>query len=129
MIILSTRIFSSVTARFSSYSQLKFGEISICSKDTSKRRSFSDDSLVFLSSFSSSTMFQNSHSIIVCFLFFRNSNWFCRRVALAKISCICLWMFSSSWRTRSRSVFTLFHFIIKKVRLHLRSSVEIVPRI
>ncbi len=112
---------ASVTVSVEKLSQSKSDEISICLKNTSKRRSFSNDSLVFLSFFSSSTMFWNSRSIIICFLFFRNTNWFCRWVAFAKISCICLWVFSSSSRTRSRSVFTLFHFIIKKVRLHLRS--------
>jgi len=101
-------------------SQLKSDEISICLKDTSKRRSFNDDSLVFLSSFSSLTMFQNSCLIIICFLFFRNINWFCRWVVFAKIFCICLWAFNSSSRTRLHSVFILFHFIIEKVRLHLQ---------
>ena len=112
---------ASATVSVEKLSQSKSDEISICSKNTSKRRSFSDDSLVFLSFFLSSTMFRNFRLIIVCFLFFRNTNWFCKQVVLAKISCICLWTFSSSLRTWSRSVFTLFHFIIKKVRLHLRS--------
>ncbi len=111
---------ASVIVSVKKFSQSKSDEISICLKNTSKRKSFSDDSLVFLSSFSSSTMFWNSHSIIICFLFFRNTNWFCKQVVLAKIFCICLWAFSSSRRTRSHSVFILFHFIIKKVRLHLR---------
>ena len=109
-----------VTVSVEKFSQSKFDESSICSKNISKKRLFSDDSLVFLSFFSSSTMFQNFRSIINCFLFFRNINWFCRRVVLAKISCICLWAFSSSSRTRSHSAFILFHFIIEKVRLHLR---------
>ncbi len=112
---------ASATVSVEKLSQSKSDEISICLKNTSKRKSFNDDSLVFLSSFSSSMMFQNFHSIIICFLFFRNTNWFCRWVALTKISCICLWAFSSLWRTWSCSVFTLFHFIIKKVRSHLRS--------
>ncbi len=103
------------------FSQSKSDEISICLKNMSKRRLFSNDLLVFLSSFSSLMMFQNFHSIIICFLFFRNTNWFCRWVTFAKISCICLWVFSSSWRTQLHSVFTFFHFIIEKVRLHLRS--------
>ena len=112
---------TSVTVSVEKLSQSKSDEISICLKNTSKRRLFSNDSLVFLSSFSSLTMFWNSHSIIICFLFFRNSNWFCRWIVLAKIFCICLWAFSSLWRTWLHSVFILFHFIIKKVRLHLRS--------
>ncbi len=109
-----------MTVSVEKLSQLKSDEISICLKNTLKRRSFNDDSLVFLSSFSSSMMFQNFYLIIVCFLFFRNTNWFCRWIAFAKIFCICLWMFSSSSRTWLHSVFTLFHFIIKKVRLHLQ---------
>jgi len=112
---------ASVTVSVEKLSQLKSDEISICSKNMSKRRSFSNNSLVFLSFFLSSMMFWNFHSIIICFLFFRNTNWFCKWVVLAKIFCICLWMFSSSSRTRSHFVFTLFHFIIEKVRLHLRS--------
>ncbi len=112
---------ASVIVSVEKLSQSKSDEILTCLKDTSKRRSSSDDSLVFLSSFLSLTMFQNFRSIIVCFLFFRNTNWFCRRVALAKISCICLWVFSSSWRTRSRSAFILFHSIIKNIRSHLWS--------
>ncbi len=111
---------ASVTVSVEKFSQSKFDEISICSKDTSKRRSFNDNSLILVSSFLSLMMFWNFRSIIVCFLFFRNTNWFCRWVAFAKISYIYLWVFSSSWRTRSCSVFILFHFIIKKVRLHLR---------
>ena len=112
---------ASVIVSVEKLSQLKSDEILICSKNTLKRKSFNNDLLVFLSFFLSSTMFWNFHSIIVCFLFFRNTNWFCRWVTLAKISCICLWAFSNSSRTWSRSVFTLFHFIIEKVRLHLRS--------
>jgi uncharacterized protein YktB (UPF0637 family) len=38
-------------------SQLKFDEILICLKNTSKRRSFSDDSLILASSFLSLMMF------------------------------------------------------------------------
>jgi len=38
-------------------SQLKFDEILICLKDTSKRRLFSDDSLILASSFLSLMMF------------------------------------------------------------------------
>ncbi len=102
-------------------SQLKSDEISICSKNTLKRRSFNNDLLVFLSFFLNSMMFWNFHSIIVYFLFFKNLNWFCKWVTLMKISCICLWAFSNSWRIQSCSIFILFHFIIKKVRLHLRS--------
>jgi len=112
---------ASATVSVEKLSQSKSDEISICLKNTSKRRSFSNDSLVFLSFFSSSTMFWNFHLIIVCFLFFRNINWFCRWVAFAKIFYICLWAFSSSSRTWSHSIFILFHFIIKKVRSHLRS--------
>ena len=102
-------------------SQLKFDEILICLKNTSKRRSFSDDSLILASSFLSLMMFWNFRSIIVYFLFFRNTNWFCRWIVLAKIFYICLWAFNSLWRTQSHSVFILFHFIIKKVRSHLQS--------
>ncbi len=102
------------------FSQSKSDEISICSKDTSKRKSFNNDSLVFLLSFLSSIMFQNFCSIIICFLFFRNINWFCRWIVLAKIFCICLWMFSSSSRTWLCSIFILFYFIIEKVRSHLQ---------
>jgi len=111
---------ASVTVSVEKLSQSKSDESSICLKNMSKRKSFSNDSLVFLSFFSSSMMFQNSYSIIIYFLFFRNTNWFCRWVVLAKISCICLWAFSNSSRTWLHSVFTLFHFIIEKVRLHLR---------
>jgi len=113
---------ASVTISVKKLSQSKSDEISIYSKDTSKRRSFSNDSLILVFSFLSLIMFQNFHLIIICFLFFRNTNWFCRWVALAKISCICLWAFSNSWRTRLCSVFILFHFIIKKVKLHLWSK-------
>jgi len=112
---------TSVIISVEKLSQLKSDKISICLKDTSKKRSFSNDSLVFLSSFLNSMMFQNSCSIIICFLFFRNSNWFCRWIAFAKIFCICLWAFSNSWKTWLHSVFILFHFIIKKVKLHLWS--------
>ncbi len=112
---------TSVIVSVEKLSQSKSDEISICLKDTSKKRSFSNDSLVFLSFFLNSMMFWNFHSIIVYFLFFRNINWFCRWVILVKIFCICLWMFSSSSRTWSCSVFILFYFIIKKVRLHLQS--------
>jgi len=111
---------ASVTVSVEKLSQSKFDEISICLKDTSKRKSFNDNSLVFLSSFSSLMMFQNFYSIIICFLFFRNINWFCKWITLAKIFCICLWAFSNSSRTWSCSVFILFHFIIKKVRLYLQ---------
>ncbi len=38
-------------------SQLKFDEISICLKNTSKRKSFNSDLLIFLSFFLNSTMF------------------------------------------------------------------------
>ena len=112
---------ASVTVSVEKFNQSKSDEILICLKNTSKKRSFSNDLLIFLSSFSSSTMFWNSRSIIVCFLFFRNTNWFCRQVVLAKISCICLWAFSNSRRMQLHSVFILFHFIIEKVRSHLRS--------
>jgi len=108
-----------VTVSVKKLSQLKSDEILICLKNTSKRKSFNNDLLVFLSFFLNSMMFQNFHSIIICFLFFRNTNWFCRWVILVKISCICLWAFSNSSRMQLHSVFTLFHFIIEKVRLHL----------
>ena len=112
---------TSVTVSVEKFSQSKSDEISICLKNTSKRKSFNDDLLVFLSSFLSLMMFWNFHLIIICFLFFRNTNWFCKWVTLTKIFCICLWAFSSSSRTQLCSVFTLFHFIIKKVRSHLQS--------
>ncbi len=48
---------ASVIVSVEKLSQLKFDEISICLKDTSKRKLFSNDSLVFLSSFLSSAMF------------------------------------------------------------------------
>ena len=111
---------ASVIVSVEKFSQSKSDEISICSKNMSKKRSFNDDSLVFLSSFLSLIMFWNFHSIIICFLFFRNTNWFCKWVVLAKIFCICLWAFSNSSRTQLHSIFIFFHFIIKKVRLHLR---------
>jgi len=111
---------ASVTVSVEKLSQSKFDKISICSKNMLKRRSFSNDSLILIFSFSSLMMFWNFHSIIIYFLFFRNTNWFCRWVTLAKIFCICLWIFNSSWRTWSHSVFILFHFIIEKVRLHLQ---------
>jgi len=60
---------ASVIVLVEKLSQSKFDEISICLKNTSKRKSFNDDLLVFLSSFSSSTMFQNFRSIIICLLF------------------------------------------------------------
>ena len=77
---------------------------------------FTSLSLIFLKLNNVSKLSFNHHLFVV----FRNSNWFCRWVVLAKISCICLWVFSSSWRTRLHSAFILFHFIIEKVRLHLR---------
>ena len=112
---------ASVTVSVKKLSQSKFDEISIYLKDTSKKRSFNVESLALVFSFLSSTMFQNFHLIIVYFLFFKNTNWFCKWIILVKIFCICLWMFSNSWKTRLHSVFTLFHFIIEKVRLHLWS--------
>jgi len=103
------------------FNQSKSDENLICLKNTSKRKLFNDDSLILVSSFSSLMMFQNFYSIIIYFLIFRNTNWFCRWITFAKISCICLWAFSSLWRMQLHSVFTLFHFIIKKVKLHLQS--------
>ncbi len=48
---------ASVIVLIKKLSQSKSDEISICLKDTSKKRSFNDDSLVFLSSFLSSMIF------------------------------------------------------------------------
>jgi len=111
---------ASATVSVEKFNQSKFDKISIYSKNMSKRKSFNNNLLVFLSSFLSSMMFQNFHSIIIYFLFFRNTNWFCRWIVLAKIFCICLWAFSNSSRTQLHFIFILFHFIIKKIRLHLR---------
>ncbi len=115
---------ASVIISVEKLSQSKSDKISIYLKNTSKKRSFNNDSLIFLSSFLNSTMFQNFHLIIVCFLFFRNTNWFYKWVTFAKISCICLWAFSSSLRTWSCSVFILFHFIIKKVRCYEHIKID-----
>ena len=112
---------ASVTVLVEKFNQSKSDEILICSKNTSKRKSFNNNSLILVFFFSSLMMFWNFHSIIIYFLFFRNINSFCRQVILIKIFCICLWMFSNSWRMWLHSVFILFHFIIKKVRLHLQS--------
>jgi len=48
---------ASMTVSVEKLSQSKSDEISICSKNTSKRKLFSNDSLVFLSFFSSLMMF------------------------------------------------------------------------
>jgi len=56
---------ASVIVSVEKLNQSKSDEISICSKNTSKRTSFNDDSLVFLSSFLSLMMFWNFHLIII----------------------------------------------------------------
>jgi len=48
---------ASVIVSIEKLNQSKSDEISICLKDTSKRKLFSDDLLILVSSFSSSTMF------------------------------------------------------------------------
>ena len=48
---------ASVIVSIEKLNQSKSDEISICLKDTSKRKLFSDNLLILVSSFSSSTMF------------------------------------------------------------------------
>jgi len=48
---------ASMTVSIEKLSQLKSDKILICLKDTSKRRSFNDDSLILVSSFLSLMMF------------------------------------------------------------------------
>jgi len=48
---------ASVIVSIKKLNQSKSDEISICLKDTSKRKLFSDNLLILVSSFSSSTMF------------------------------------------------------------------------
>ena len=119
---------ASATVSTEKFNQSKSKEIFIRSKDTSKKKSFSVDSLNFFSSFLNFAMFRNSRSIMNCFLFFRNWNWVCRRVVLIIVFCIFAfvlnifrWTSKRSWRTRSFLIFTRFHSTAEKIRSHFRS--------